>query len=146
MLISLGRLSWEVAAMLQRLVVGLVIVMVSIGVARAADDDVAKATEAARSWLALTDAGRYGDGWDQAAAFLRGAVTRERFTHDLKGVRAPLGAVRSRKVFTASHTHQLPGAPDGDYVVIRFDAVFENKAHAIETVTPMKEKDGSWRV
>ena len=27
-----------------------------------------------------------------------------------------------------------------------FDAQFENKAAAVETVTPMREKDGSWRV
>ena len=31
-------------------------------------------------------------------------------------------------------------------MVIQFDAQFENKAAAIETVTPMKDKDGTWRV
>jgi hypothetical protein len=31
-------------------------------------------------------------------------------------------------------------------VVIQFNTRFENKAAAIETVTPMHEKDGSWRV
>jgi hypothetical protein len=40
----------------------------------------------------------------------------------------------------------LPGAPDGDYVVIQFVTSFGNKKSAIETVTPMLEKDGSWRV
>jgi len=30
--------------------------------------------------------------------------------------------------------------------VIQFDAVFENKSSAVETVTPMLDPDGVWRV
>jgi hypothetical protein len=40
----------------------------------------------------------------------------------------------------------LPGAPDGEYVVIQYRTSFENKNDAIETVTPMKDTDGTWRV
>jgi len=40
----------------------------------------------------------------------------------------------------------MPGAPDGKYVIIQYDTVFENKASAVETVTPMVDPDGSWRV
>lgn len=40
----------------------------------------------------------------------------------------------------------LPGAPDGEYVVIQFETSFEKKKSSLETVTPMKEKDGAWRV
>ncbi len=40
----------------------------------------------------------------------------------------------------------LPGAPDGNYVVIQFKTTFEHKAQAVETVTPMLENDGVWRV
>jgi len=40
----------------------------------------------------------------------------------------------------------LPGAPDGQYVLIQFNASFEQKAHAVETVTPMLERDGTWKV
>jgi hypothetical protein len=40
----------------------------------------------------------------------------------------------------------LPGAPDGEYVVIQYETSFEKKAFAIETVTPSFEKDGIWRV
>ena len=40
----------------------------------------------------------------------------------------------------------LPGAPDGEYVVIQFDTSFTNKKVAVETVTPMKDEDGIWRV
>jgi Protein of unknown function (DUF4019) len=30
--------------------------------------------------------------------------------------------------------------------VIQFDTAFENKASAVETVTPMLDTDGVWRV
>jgi hypothetical protein len=38
------------------------------------------------------------------------------------------------------------GAPDGEYVVLKYDTVFDKKEHAVETVTPMKDADGLWRV
>ena len=37
------------------------------------------------------------------------------------------------------------GAPDGEYVVLQFQADFENKAQAVETITPMLD-EGQWRV
>ncbi|MEW6571079.1 MAG: DUF4019 domain-containing protein [Nitrospirota bacterium] len=44
------------------------------------------------------------------------------------------------------YTTSLPGAPDGEYVVLRYKTVFENKKSSIEIVTPMLDKDGKWRV
>ena len=46
----------------------------------------------------------------------------------------------------ARFTRSLPGAPDGDYVLLQNDARFQNKAAAIETVTMSREADGVWRV
>jgi len=34
----------------------------------------------------------------------------------------------------------------GGYVVIKFNTNFEHQAAATETVTPMKDSDGEWRV
>ena len=44
------------------------------------------------------------------------------------------------------YTTNLPGAPDGEYVVIQYKTSFQNKASAIETVTPMRDPDGVYRV
>jgi hypothetical protein len=49
-------------------------------------------------------------------------------------------------VKAARYTRSLPGVPDGEYVVIQYEAHFEHKDGAIETVTPRLEKDGSWKV
>ena len=39
----------------------------------------------------------------------------------------------------------MPGAPDGNYVVLQFDASFEKKASSIETATFVEEKAGTWK-
>ena len=64
----------------------------------------------------------------------------------MQAVRTPLGKLVSRKVKSASYKTSLPGAPDGEYVVIEFETSFLNKKTAVETVTPMMDNDGNWRV
>jgi len=61
-------------------------------------------------------------------------------------VRAPLGAMVTRKIRTATYARSLPGAPVGEYVVIQFDTSFENLPQSTETVTSMREKDDSWKI
>jgi len=114
--------------------------------ARAADNAEDLAQSAADSWLKLTDAGDAGASWDQAATLFKGAVTKEQWTQALAGVRRPLGKVISRKVTSRQYTEKMPGAPDGKYVTIQYETVFEKKASAVETVTPMLDPDGIWRV
>ena len=102
--------------------------------------------KSAESWLALTDSGKFAESWDEASQLFKSAITRQQWTSTVKGVREPLGKVLSRKFKTATYTRTLPGVPDGDYVVVQFETSFEHKASATETVTPMLEKDGKWRV
>ncbi len=106
----------------------------------------AGAERAADAWLALVDGGRYPESWDTAAAFFRGALPRDQWSTQVGAVRGPLGAMRSRRQRSATAATTLPGAPDGSYVVIQYDSSFANKASAIETVTPMLDADGQWRV
>jgi Protein of unknown function (DUF4019) len=109
--------------------------------------DAEKAAEAsARTWLAMVDAGKYGESWDAAATAFKSAVSRAGWEEALEKVRRPLGKVVSRKLRGAKYKTELPNAPAGEYVVIQYDTPFENKAGATETITPMKDKDGSWRV
>lgn len=106
----------------------------------------AQATLAATQWLALADAGQFGATWDQAAAPLQAAIAKPKWENALQAVRTPLGSVKSRQLKSADFTKTLPGAPDGEYVVVRFETQFANKASAVETLTPMKGEDGAWRV
>jgi exonuclease VII small subunit len=104
------------------------------------------AVSAAQRWLAMVDSGNYGESWQEASELFRNAVTAAQWQQSLQGARKPLGKLISRKVKTASYKTSLPGAPDGKYVVIQFDTSFEKKKSALETVTPMMEQDGKWRV
>jgi uncharacterized protein DUF4019 len=110
------------------------------------DPKVSAATQAARTWLALVDEQKYADSWGAAATVFKSAVTEATWSRAVTGVRDPLGKLVSRQLESAVFKTTLPGAPDGEYVVIRFDTTFQNKAGAIETVTPKREADGTWRV
>ena len=116
------------------------------GSALAAEGDEAAAEAAAGKWLALCDAGKYPESWREASAFFRGAITEDAWTKALTGIRTPLGPNKSRVRASIIQARQLPGAPDGAYVVLTYDTSFAQKAAAIETVTVMHEKDGSWRL
>jgi len=111
----------------------------------AASPEIAAQT-AAEQWLALVDAGNYGDSYKAAAAYFQTAVTPEQWQQSMVAVRKPLGDLVSRKFKNAQYTKTVPGAPDGEYVVLQFDTAFANKQAAVETVTPMLAADGTWKV
>ena len=110
------------------------------------DDAEKKAVAAAEAWLKLVDQGKFGDAWDAAADYLKKAVSKEDFAKSLTAARKPLGSVKSRDLKSKQYATSLPGAPDGEYVVIQFKTAFENKKSAVETITPMLDKDKKWRV
>jgi hypothetical protein len=105
-----------------------------------------QAEKAAQSWLSLVDKGDYASSYAEAASFFKSAVTREQWEKALSASRGPFGKLLSRKLKSADLKTSLPGAPDGRYVVLQFETSFENKKEAVETVTPMLDKDGEWRV
>jgi len=127
------------------IVLGLAILFTPPLPAGQAEEETA-AMAAAQKWLELIDEGKYADSWEQAAEYFKGGVTKGRWEEVLNGVRRPLGKVLSRNVMGKQFTTRLPGAPDGKYVVIQFLASFEGKKSSVETITPMLDKDGKWRV
>jgi hypothetical protein len=104
------------------------------------------AIASAEEWLGIVDEGKYIESWKESSEYFQQAIKQDQWEQAVQGVRKPLGKLVSRKVMSASYRTSLPGAPDGQYVVIRFNTSFENKKTAIETVTPKMDKDGMWRV
>ena len=111
-----------------------------------AESKEAAAVGAAKKWLALVDAGRYAESWDTAAELFRAAVPKDKWVEQVGAVRGPLCALKQRTVKSEKYTTSLPGAPDGEYVVIQFRTSFADKKGAVETITPMLGKDGKWHV
>ena len=104
------------------------------------------ATEVALKWLTLVDQGKYAESWKASSELFRSAITSKDWEQTLVRASKPLGKLVARKVLSATHTTSVPGAPEGEYVVVQFETDYENKPKAVETVTPMLEKDGKWRV
>jgi len=104
------------------------------------------AQPSADAWLTLIDSGKYADSWQEAASLFKAHVSKEQWQSMVTPVRDPLGKVLSRKLKSATYKTTLPGAPDGEYVLIQYDTSFEHKQSAVETITPMLDKDGKWRV
>jgi Protein of unknown function (DUF4019) len=104
------------------------------------------AAKAAEQWLTLIDNGQYRKSWDDAATSFKSRVKKAQWEAQLKAARNPMGKFIHRNLVAEKAATSLPGAPDGEYVVLQYDASFDKKKAAVETVTPVKEKDGTWRV
>jgi hypothetical protein len=132
-----------------RKIVGLVVIGLIFTVTAAVDGSPEKekaAVASAEKWLNLVDQGKYAESWKEAATLFRNAINQGQWEQTLQAVHTPLGKLVTRKIKTKTYRTSLPGAPDGEYVVIEFDSSFEKKKSAVETVTPMMDKDGKWRV
>jgi len=119
--------------------------LLAAGPAPVAPDNETRAVEAMQTWLGLIDQGDYDTSWTSASRYLKGMVTAEQWLQAMKGARDPLGKVLSRTLKSAENKASLPGAPDGEYVVIMFETSFENKKNAIETLAAMKDNNGTWK-
>jgi hypothetical protein len=107
---------------------------------------VAVAEVAARSWLTLIDQRRYGESWDSAAAIFRSAVSKAKWDQAVQQSRGPFEPFGGRTLQSATYTTSLPHAPSGQYVVLQYETQAAGKRSVIETVTPMKESNGTCKV
>ena len=109
------------------------------------DSALAGARAAADAWLALIDGTQYEASWDSASALFRGAIARTAWQT------AVLMRGRRSARSVSGPCSALPIAPSFRVYRrgIRRDAVWAEVSgdrKVVETVTPMKEHDGRWRV
>jgi hypothetical protein len=115
--------------------------------ARSQEDlDSRPAIEAGDTWLALVDTGRYGESWEAASPHFKDAVARVPWEVAAQQGREKVGTLIKRKFRSAKSTLNPPNSPPGEYVVIQNDTVYEKRGLCTETVTLMKQSDGSWKV
>ena len=113
---------------------------------KAEDTKEQAAIQTAENWLSIIDTEQYDDSWENGAIFLKNEVSKDQWVSSMNKYRKPLGKMEERQFKSSQYMTDIPDAPDGEYVVIQFDTVFENKKEAIETITPMLDPDGKWRV
>jgi hypothetical protein len=101
--------------------------------------------EAGKKWLSLIDDGHYDQTWDLASPILKNKVTKQEWNKGLRDIRKPLGKLVSRSPEKFARAHSLPGAPDGDYVIVEYLSTFANGKHP-EQLTWVLENGDTWRV
>lgn len=104
------------------------------------------AQRAAESWLDLVDHGQFDKTWEEASPSFKAVVGQDKWVRTLEDLRTHYGKVKDRKLKLARYTKSLPNAPAGEYVVVQFQTTFADNSSVIETVVPMLDPDGKWRV
>lgn len=82
---------------------------------------------AALLWLGLVDSGKYSESWQQSSTIFQSAVVEPDWIIQIRSARAPLGAVLSRNQEKSVSQKNPSGAPDGDYIIVRYESSFEKK-------------------
>ncbi len=104
------------------------------------------AIESAEKWLSLIDTEKFEESWIEGSELFKNSIAKENWISAVRNARSTFGKYIKREMLSATYTKTLPGAPDGEYLVIQFEAQFEKNGKAVETITPMKDTDGEWRV
>lgn len=102
-------------------------------------------TAAAEAWARVLDDGRWGESWRTAGTLFKSQLTEADWTAKVQPLRQQLGAVSSRKFKSVSNAATLPGAPNGEYAIVQFDAAFAMRPDAVETVVLARE-GAAWKV
>jgi hypothetical protein len=109
--------------------------------ARAAD----RAQSTAASWLALIDAGKFGESWDAAAPTLREGITREQWRRRGTRVRSRLDTLKARELMRTQYrdsTRQIPGGQP--VVALQYETEYDAQTVLEAVVTTRRE--GDWGV
>jgi hypothetical protein len=109
-----------------------------------AADEVA-AERQALGFVGYLDQGRFADSYAYTGMLIRTQLDREAFSTQIQKTRAGTGALQSRDLMDASYSTSVPGAPEGQYVILHYHASFANRPDTVETVT-LAFANGYWRI
>jgi hypothetical protein len=99
----------------------------------------------ALGFLGYLDQGRYADSYAYTGMLIRAQLDRDAYAAQIAKTRAGVGTLQSRELVDAGYTTTVSGAPEGQYVILHYQASFANRQDAVETVYLGLAK-GYWRV
>jgi hypothetical protein len=102
------------------------------------------ARNAAEQWLATSDGGDHAGAWETAAPLFRGGMRKEVWEANQKAFYDQLGTPDRRDLIAAKYTASVPGAPEGEYVLIQYRRPVRAGGPVVETLT-MKRFGEEWR-
>jgi hypothetical protein len=99
----------------------------------------------ALGFLGYLDHGRFADSYAYTGMLIRSQLDREAFASQVEKARSGTGAIQARELIDAGYSTTVPGAPEGQYVVLHYHSSFANRPDTVETLTLAMAK-GYWRV
>ncbi len=107
---------------------------------------LAQGTAAAEAFLTAIDTERYDDAWQSASQLLQQKVVREVWLEQAPAMRNKYGTLLSREQKDARTATWAEGAPDGQYLTLKYDSSFKLRPAVVETVILALSADQQWRV
>lgn len=105
-----------------------------------------KATDAAVKFLYLVDNGKYMQSWEVSSEHLQKTLPQGKWSEQLAEIRGAVGTIVERVKDDVTYLEAAGDMPDGEYVVIRFNSKFSDKAYVLESVTLHLGAGNEWRV
>lgn len=98
-------------------------------------------------FLSITDNQAYASSYGETGKLLQDLISKEQWIGAMKASRLDLGYVRARKVTSHQSTNELKGEMLGEFMILKYDTQFSQKASAVETVILMRQgRLGLWKV
>lgn len=88
----------------------------------------------ASAYLQLLDRGRYEEAWHEMSALFQALGDQASWQKRQQALRAAYGALQSRTFFHAISRESYKLSPDGRYVIVQFNSIYQHKQEARETV------------
>jgi len=102
--------------------------------------------DSVQAWLELVDHQKGAESWEATADYFKSTTPRQTWQEFMSTRKKLGGTMLSREFIYQEETTSIPGAPDGEYVVIHYTTSFTNKTPGIETITSLLDNDNIWRV
>ena len=105
-----------------------------------------EAKQVVDAFLIQVDNGQFGESWDGASPLFKANVSRPEWVRKMTCLDPLMGHVTQRTVKSAETRTSIPGAPDGKYLLIVLQSVFEHKEKAMETIILRWDEVSRWTV
>jgi hypothetical protein len=99
----------------------------------------------ALGFLGYLDQGRFADSYAYTGLLMRSQLDPQTYTSKIANMRTGVGPLQGRELIDAVPASIVPGAPEGQYIVLHYHANYQNLSDAVDTVTLAFAK-GYWRV
>ncbi len=105
----------------------------------------ADAVTAAERFARMIDSSNSSAAYSQASPLLRLAQSEQEFAAGIERAHLLLGPVQQRQLTALRSIGTYPRLPDGDYLIVQFEArtLYKNKA---AEVILLRHQDGAWLV